>query len=263
MANKKKRTFRIEWIIFIVALIVFLTSGFFLFRFWMEYKQGTDMYEEVAQAVVSEAPEEVTEEAEGESEEEVPELLLPQVDLAALREINEDAESWIYFPDSQINYPVIYAGDNEFYLNHLIDGSYNGAGTLFVEKQNGRNFADTNTLIYGHNMKNGSMFGSLKLYRDYEYYKEHPVFYIFTDEGVYEYRIFSVRVVSAVGDAYVLTFESDEAYAEYLEKAFRTSMYDTDVESLTTEDKIVTLSTCTASDENRMIVQAVRGDKVR
>jgi sortase B len=186
------------------------------------------------------------------------------IDFKTLTAKYPDIYAWIRVPGTNIDYPIVqHPTDNSYYINHTIEGKKRIAGAIFTENYNSKDFNDPNTLIYGHNMKNGSMFGSLKLYRDYEYYKEHPVFYIYTDEGVYEYRIFSVRVVSAVGDAYVLTFESDEAYAEYLEKAFRTSMYDTDVESLTTEDKIVTLSTCTASDENRMIVQAVRGDKVR
>lgn len=264
--KQRRRQMLIERIIFVIALILFLTAAVSLIRIALEYKKGTDTYDDIFQAVVMEEvkdPEgeaQTEENQEGTPEEET--VALPYVDLSSLRSINEDSAAWIYFPDTQINYPVVHGDDNAYYLKHMIDGSSNNAGTLFIEKSNRKDFADENTIIYGHNMKNGSMFGSLKKYGKSEYYKEHPSFYIYTEEGVFQYDIFSVRVVNEMSEAYTITFASDAEYNTYIDKAFRTSMYDTGV-TVTSSDKIVTLSTCTSADTDRLIIQAVKGEQIR
>jgi len=262
--RRRRQKLIIEKLIFITALVVFCVSAASLIKIGLGYKQGTDTYDDVFQAVVTEGDEGPEEETKQEAvlEDEEQELSLPYVDLDALRDINEDSSAWIYFPNMQINYPVVHGDDNSYYLNHMIDGRSNNAGTLFVEANNSKDFLDENTIIYGHNMKNGSMFGMLKKYGKEEYYKENPSFYLFTDEGVFKYDIFSVRVVNEMSDAYMLTFSTADEYWTYIDKAFRTSMYDTETK-VTADDQIITLSTCTSADTDRLIVQAVKGIKIR
>ena len=87
-----------------------------------------------------------------------------QVDFDVLSKENQDVIGWLYCPDTSINYPVVQAADNEYYLHRLLDDSKNAAGTLFMDYRNSADLSDWNSVIYGHNMKNGSMFGSLPDY---------------------------------------------------------------------------------------------------
>lgn len=256
-AGKRKRRRRqrfLNGIAVLAAAAVFCFSAFSLIQIGLEYKKGTDTYDKVEEMVLK---------AEDTSADETPGMPeVPAVDIGSLRLLYEEAEGWILFPDTVISYPIVQGKDNAYYLNHMIDGTKNSAGTLFVEVSNQKGFADRNTIIYGHNMKNGSMFGQLKKYGKKEYYKEHPFFYLYTEEGVWKYDIFSVRVVDEASASYTINFGSDAEYQKYIDQAHRTSMYDTGV-TVNVSDTIVTLSTCTGKETNRLIVQAVRGEKIR
>lgn len=244
-------------IVLTIALAMLVFSLYSLVKVLLEYRKGTDTYNKVEELVLeSEFSEETSDAAEGKGEE------APFLDFEGLKEMYEEAEGWILFPDTTISYPVVQGKDNEYYLNHMIDGNVNSAGTLFVEMHNQKGFADQNTIIYGHNMKNGSMFGQLKKYGKEEYYKDHPFFYLYAKDGVWKYEIFSARVVDAAGSSYTIGFGSDKEYQAYIDQAVRRSMYDTGT-VVNTSDRIVTLSTCTGRDSDRLIVQAVRGEKVR
>ncbi len=107
------------------------------------------------------------------------------VDFDALLEINPDVIGWLYCPDTVINYPLVQGEDNDYYLHRLINGTPNNNGTLFVDEQNSAGFSDENTVIYGHHMRNGSMFGYLENYEQQSYYEAHPVVYLLTPEGNY------------------------------------------------------------------------------
>ena len=255
----------IERIILLVAVIVFCISLFSLVRIALEYKKGTDTYAGIEDAVVTQNTSDTSgdTDAQSDTEGEGPEQVnIPYVNMESLKQINPDSEGWLLFPDTKINYPVVYGRDNAYYLTRMIDGTANKAGTLFTDMNNGKGFSDRNTIIYGHNMKNGSMFGQLKKYGKEEYYQEHPSFYLYTEAGVWRYDIFSVRVVDEASDSYTINFASEEEFNTYIDKAFRTSMYDTGV-AVTASDTIVTLSTCTSKDTDRLIVQGVRGEQIR
>lgn len=98
-----------------------------------------------------------------------------KVDFERLQEENKDIIAWLYCPDTEINYPVVQSKDNEYYLRRLLDGTWNIAGTLFMDYRNAADCSDLHTIIYGHNMKNNTMFGSLPKYSKQEYYEEHSV----------------------------------------------------------------------------------------
>lgn len=260
--KKKQQMDTLSLVLLLVAVVVFCFSAFSLIRIGLNYKKGTDTYQDLEASVVTEATPDGTEDQPDNADTRAMAYTPPYVNFDSLLQINPETEAWILLPDTKINYPVVKHTDNAYYLNHMIDGTSNSAGTLFIDTNNSNNFADQNTIIYGHNMKNGSMFGQLKKYGKEDFYKEHPCFYVYTKDGVWEYDIFSVRVVDELSDSYTMTFASTDAYRSYLDQAVRKSMYDTTVSADVT-DSIITLSTCTSKDTDRLIVQAVRGEKIR
>lgn len=154
-----------------------------------------------------------------------------------------DAVAWIYCPGTPIDYGVVEAEDNDFYLRRYLDGSYSVGGTLFVDCGCKRDFSSDNTVIYGHNMHDGSKFACLLRYGDPEFYKEHPVMYISTRDMNYRMEIFSAYITDADSDTYTFSFASTQDYASFLQRMIEQSDLKTDVQ-LTTDDRIVTLSTC-------------------
>ncbi len=260
--RRRRRMQPVQMAILVVALVVFCISAVALIRIFLEYKQGEDTYQEIEeQFAVQELPEAETEGGMG--EEAAEDRFEPlSIDFQALRAVYPDVYGWIQMPGLDVSYPVVQGPDNDYYLYRMVDGAENNAGSIFVEQSNGAKFQDANTILYGHNMKNGSMFGKLKKYGEEEFYKENPSFYLYTEDGAWQYDIFSVRVVSAVGGSYQISFAAEADFEAYIDTAIRTSMYDTGIVP-GAGDTLVTLSTCMSSDENRLIVQAVKGQAVR
>ena len=173
--------------------------------------------------------------------------------------MNSDVVGWIRFDEpSEINYPVVQGRDNEEYLKRTFEANTNKLGTLFVDVNNPGDFSGRNTFIYGHNMKNGSMFAQLLKYKDDSFYKEHPYFYIYTPDGkVRTYEIFSAGVVKDTSDSYIMDYADDAAFQTYIDYIKQRSAYPTSAE-VTTASKIVSLSTCTnVRDDERFLVHGV------
>lgn len=167
------------------------------------------------------------------------------VDFDELLQQSSDVVGWLYSADTPINYPVVRGEDNDYYLHRFLDGSYNPSGTLFVEVLCEGDFSGKNTIIYGHNMNDGSMFASLVKYRDanQEYYDEHPVMYLNTPEQNYRIDIFAGYITDADSSTYTIGFGTDEAFEAYIENVRAQSLFEAPVE-VSSEDRIVTLSTC-------------------
>lgn len=130
---------------------------------------------------------------------------------------------------------------------------------MFVDKDNSGDFQDKNTIIYGHRMKSGSMFGQLEKYMEESFYKEHPYFYIYTPDGKEsKYQVISAAVVKDTSRTYTKTFQNDEEFMDYIDYVRSISNYQTDAE-VTKDSHIVSLSTCTIdSNEDRFVLQAVK-----
>jgi sortase B len=184
------------------------------------------------------------------------------MDLCALRQTNADVLGWIHIPDTPISYPLLQAEDNQTYLNKTWDGANNSAGSIYLECKNEPDFSNFNTLIYGHRMKNGSMFGSLGNYSQQEYFSEHPYVYIITDDSVLQYEIFSAYEAPVVSDTYRLHVEDEETKQAVLEYSIASSVLKS-AQVPTTADSILTLSTCTGTGtyHSRWVVQAVLTDR--
>lgn len=254
--NKQKRTAGdiIRTIIMIVALAVFLFSVAQLAKIFMEYKKGTDEYDRVREYVATPVPQEEPQEP---VEEEETKPIPPQVDWVNLKAINGDIIGWIQIEGTEISYPIVKGTDNSYYLKHTFEKNTNAAGAIFMDYTNSSDFQDCNTLIYGHNMKNGSMFGLLRKYFKDESSVPGRYIWICTQEKNYRYEIFSSHVVDATGETYTLFPEANELFASYVDSMKQKSLVDFGTE-VTKDDKVITLSTCTGNDATRFVVQAKR-----
>lgn len=261
--KKKKNKMSVPLMsVLVICVVVLGVSIWQLSGIFIEYKKGTDEYDKL-QTYVSEEPveEPVTAdtgdgenedgtEAEGDTEEQV-----QRVAISELQAQNSDTVGWIQIPGTQISYPLMHTGDDSYYLNHTFSKKLNSAGSIFVETLNNGDFSDLHTIIYGHNMKNGSMFAGLKEYSSASYLVTHPNVYIDLADGTHAYQIFSVYEAEADSDSYTIGFAPDETYEEYLKTIKGRSLYDTSV-TVTKEDSIITLSTCTKHGEKRFLVHA-------
>lgn len=183
---------------------------------------------------------------------------LLELDLQALRDVSSDVLGWISIPGTEVDYPLLALNNNQDGLNRAWDGRKSSAGSIFLECKNQRDFSDFNTLIYGHYMKNGTMFGSLKYYAQPDYLAEHPYIYIVTDESVRRYEVFSSYEASVVSDTYRLYFEDDPRRQSSLDHYVNSAVLDTGIVP-EVDDHILTLSTCMGNGtyDTRWVVQAV------
>ena len=187
------------------------------------------------------------------------------VDHAALLSENPDYIGWLDIPGTEISYPVYFSGDNEKYLRHAPDLSYQYGGSLFADMDSDENAR--NIIIYGHNMRSGTMFGKLKEYTDAEFYHEHPYIVLYpADCNGYElYRISAVytcdgnSVINMTGQIH---FADGKAVASYAKKTASYSLYK-DFDAEESYERMLTLSTCYGQSYNnaRLIVNAVLTEK--
>lgn len=182
-----------------------------------------------------------------------------RVNFEALKERNQDVVGWIFFENEDISYPILYSGDNVRYLRKTLDGKSASAGSIFLDGDNAPDFEDSRSVIYGHNMKNLSMFGRLKYYRKEDYYEDHQYFQILVEGKVYRYQIFSYfEVPETETEMCRVDFTADDEFSKYIKTLQKRSMRDIDIE-VDCEDKVVTLLTCYVTGR-RTLVNAVRVD---
>ncbi|MBE5970565.1 MAG: class B sortase [Lachnospiraceae bacterium] len=258
----KTKSDTITSLIIIVALVVVIFAGINIIKIFANYKQGTDTYDELGNIVsVKQKPDEIQT------------FIL---DFNALKAVCPDAVGWIW-QQGTMSYPIVQTNNNDYYLNHLYDGTSNSSGTLFVDYRIPEGMDAQNCIVYGHNMQNHSMFGTLNDYKRAEYFEDHKTFEVYCGEHKYIYYVFSAYVTDEFSETYTLGFGSPENFQNYIDMVTSWSRYDTGVvvngEGVTingelvvptTENHILTLSTCTGLDGSgdRMIVHLVRGAEV-
>lgn len=180
------------------------------------------------------------------------------VDFAALKAINADIAAWIISEGTLISYPIAASDteeDYDYYTSHLFDGRKNKLGTLFTDARSVP-FEENNTIVYGHNMLNGTMFSSLLNYRKQNYYDSHPEMRLYTPGGSYRILLFSGYMTTDKSDAYVLNLTGD-AFAEYIKKAAANSDFKAGF-TPSASDKLITLSTCdNRTSDKRYVVHGV------
>lgn len=180
------------------------------------------------------------------------------IDFDALKSINQDTAAWIQFTNPAIiSYPVTHTTNNKYYLHHTFEKKSSSVGAIFIDSNNTNNFQDDNTIVYGHNLKNGTMFAALKEYRDVHFYKENPFFYLYTPDGVkHTYQIYGVYEVMPDSNIYTYAFGNESLKAAYIKEMEEMKLYDTGITPAIT-DRMVTLSTCTDSGTRRVVVQGI------
>lgn len=150
---------------------------------------------------------------------------------------------------------MVHTTDNVYYLTHTFRHQENKSGAIFVEASNAGDFSDLHTIVYGHNMKNGSMFAGLKNYGKKNYYEAHPYIYLDQEDGTHCYQIFSCHEADVTDITYTIGYHSDDTYAAFLDELTASSLYNTGV-SVGTNDSVLTLSTCTNKGAKRFVVHA-------
>ena len=191
------------------------------------------------------------------------EILPPQypplaIDMEMLKEMNGDFRGWFYFPAVEVSYPVVQGEDNNYYLKHSFEDEKSNSGSIFMDCGASPDWSDRNTFVFGHNMRDGSMFGTFKkLVDDPSLLDINPRFYIYTEDEVYTYEIFSYYMTKSDSNRYMV-FSSDENYDKYTSWAVENSNQAFDVD-LSGRPNIVSLSTCygSAGTSRRVLIHGV------
>lgn len=180
---------------------------------------------------------------------------LAEIDHAALAEINGDYQLWLYAPDTPIDYPVVQCGNNSYYLDRMFNRRQNPAGTLFIDFRNLPDFDDPNTLIYGHHMRDSSMFHSLTDYDAPGFYDAHPFMLAVSAREIYVVEVFAGYVTTNRDHCYDIAISDAEDMRQFVETAAQKSDFTSHVEIDCGADRLVTLSTCAYNfDHARCIV---------
>lgn len=241
--RNNKKSSMLYTIILIIFLSIFIYSSYKLFKIHEGYRFGIEEYNDLENYIKG-----ITLKNDKE--------LSFDIDFDNLKDINNDIVGWIYFENIEINYPIVKGIDNSYYLDHTFQNNFNSSGSIFMDYRNDSEFKDLNTVIYGHNMRNGSMFGNLMKLGDDRTYKENLSFWILTNESKYKCEIFSVYIDESTSESYNIGFENKEEYSKYLNMIIEKSIYNTGIKP-TGDDLVVTLSTCaTAEGTIRFIVHA-------
>lgn len=260
---KKKRTSFgtiLRWIAMAICILVIICSAVYLIRLALESRQVRLANQSASDQFVREDDSNLSNhvtigQGDGEEEEKATVPLI-SVDFEALQAASPYAVAWLQVSGvSAIDYPVVQYTDDNHFLDHSWDGQDSRYGAIFLEAQNASDFSDAYTLIYGHNMKDGSMFGGLKKYAEASFYEENGGMITLCLPGeVRSYQIFSVRYVSPDdAETYTLWNGADDSFEAALQTMKRESVYDTGV-PVSAEDRILTLSTC--AGDNRLVVHA-------
>ena len=252
---------KIYKIILAISLIVMIVAGVNIFLLTREYQAGINEYKNLEQyvTVVSQTP--VADAYNEEGSVKAPkESVIPvslEIDFENLRTINKDVIGWIYYEPIDLSYPIVRGYDNEYYTHYTFEQVQNSSGAIFMDFLNKPDFSDYNTIIYGHNMRNGTMFGSLKqLLNDNSIIEKNPYFYIFTEDQAYMYEIASVYVTDSSSHTYDLVSNEDEQ-EEFADYITRVSTWYWD-KKISGHDRIITLSTCNGlHSNNRTVIHGI------
>lgn len=242
----------IKIIIFIIPLIISLSC---IFGYLYNNYKTEKTYEKIKEEIKIEKIEEKKEEKENidiilaEEKVEIP------INFDELSKTNEDIYAWITVPNTLVDYPVLQSSNEEddYWLNRTIEGIEGLPGSIYTRQVNKKDFSDYNTVIYGHNMKNDTMFGSLHDFENNDFFNNNKEIIIYTPDHIYEYEIFAAVVHSDENIMTSYDFESKEGREEFLNKIYSNEDVRSNINEdiiVTSEDKIITLSTCIGSEKN-------------
>lgn len=241
--DKKKRIFLL--VLSVILVLVLAVCTVYLVKNYSEKEEMDNLREEF----------EVTSSEQAVQEVEVP------VDFEKLKKANPHIYAWINVPGTKVDYPILRSpDDNAFYLNHTINGQKSLYGSIYTEDYNGMDFMDFNTLLYGHNMKNGTMFGSLKKFRDASFFEENRYINVYMENRILKYEIFAACTWDNKHILATRNFDLETNRTLYIEDIFAVRDMKSQIKkdiTVTSEDRLITLSTCMNNDAKRFIVSGV------
>lgn len=218
---------RVVLILFLAAVIAVSASEL------SDYNSAKEALKELASEVVSPA-----------ENSEIP----IEINFEELIKANSDVIGWIYCKNTPISYAVVQEEDNNYYLRRDLNGQYSNNGSIFADCRNSRDFSDKNTIIYGHNMRNNSMFGTLTNYEDEQYFTEHPEMYLLTPDTKYK-----IKLIAAIEQENDAEFYADLLNIEKTEKMINDAIERSTFKSnyvFSSDDRFITLSTCSYDYED-------------
>jgi sortase B len=247
----------IRRIIMAVLAVIFIASMSYIIIILYQYKKSDEIYgSAVDRYIMTEDGSDIENKTAAIDEESTDYTEAPpiSVDFDELRKVNPDIVGWLYCEDSVINYPVVKGSDNDYYLHHAYDGTYSASGAIFIDEDNADDFQDSNTIIYGHHMKNGSMFATLSNWGKQEYFDSHSVMWLLTPEQNYKIILFSGYTTSAYSDTYRIFREPGDEFTQYIINSAQYSDFAMRETELYADAKYVLLSTCAYVFDNARYV---------
>ena len=254
---------RTRKIVFWSSIVIVILGLIFLLGYFIKQNNSKKEYENLRHEVSEN--ESITEETGTEETEESVPVVIP-IDFETLWETNPDIYAWITIEGTDIEYPILqHPTDDGYYLDHTVDKVSGLPGSIYTEAAyNAKDFSDRNTLIYGHNMKNGTMFGQLDKYKNPSYMKEHDTIVIYTPEHIYTYKVFAAITYDNRHIMYSFDFDQETGMQEFLDSIRKVNNLNTYIDEtveVTSSDRIITLSTCNGNKKQRFLVEAVLIDE--
>lgn len=215
-------------LIIIILLVIISISGFQLYKSLAKYYKARTQYNNTARVAGSTK-------TSG--------IYTGELDWDSLIAQNSDVRAWVYLDGTIINYPIVRGSDNSFYLTHMFNKAYSGAGTFFMDANAPDNFETFNTVVYGHHMRDGSMLALIEKYYSQEFYEEHKQLELITPNAKYHLKVIGFELVYSTSDAYNYNFSNDKEKQALLDFTAKNNIINTS-DQATVKDKLVTFSTC-------------------
>lgn len=241
--SKKTSKKTISIIILLIFISIMIVTGRMLFNWLKENKQSQDTIDNISKSI--------------RVDENIDNAQKYNIDFEKLKQTNSETVAWLKVNGTDIEYPVVKTTNNDYYLTHSFDKSYNSAGWVFMDYKDKFNGTDNNMVIYAHNRKDGSMFGTLKnvLTEDWQKTQENFIIPFITENEKAEYQVFSIYKIESE-DYYITTnFGTDKEFQIFIDTTKSRSVKDFNVD-VGTVDNILTLSTCSDNNKYRVVLHA-------
>lgn len=245
--NKKYKEAILNLILYIILLSILIYSGIKIFKWYKDKTNNNKIVEQIKSTVIVEGKN------EGENKEEY------TVNFNKLKEQNNETIAWLKVSNTNVEYPVVKGTNNSFYLNHSFDKSNNSAGWIFADYRNKFDNTDKNIIIYGHNMRDSSMFGSMKNILNSDWYEneKNTDITLYTENEKCIYKVFSIYKIENE-DYYIKTeFKNDNEFEKFIKTLKKRSIKDFSVD-VSKDDDILTLSTCANNNKYRIVLHAIK-----
>lgn len=268
MSDNKNRKNRIHRTILLTLILMVIVSGIGVVNRYLQDKRAEEEYRRLAELAKEtvEATTEATTEALTEAFTEPPETepetetYLSPIDFEALSAVNPDVIGWIRIPGTNVDYPIVQADDNDKYLHTSFEGEESIAGTIYLDFESDSDMMGFNNVLYGHNMKNGSMFKDIVKYKEKSYFDEHQYFEIYTPERTIRLKAISCYYAKAEPIIRKTRFKTRESYEAFVKEMIKPcAWYETPEFPI---DSLYTLVTCSYEvNDARTILYAVEVDE--